>query len=252
MVLFGAWLMIAARENTFGAFLLLIGGTGLLWPIIRRLETQQLTFTHLKSRAARYTGLLVPASLAERIVSGIFLCGLAFFTLKAALDAPDHLMKVKLSCGGGLCPIIFLSLVISNLRNKPGILLTTEGVVWHEALTSPAYVPWQTIVHATTFNNVVGFTSTPCFGLIIKDVNVIEASAGRRQSCAAQFTQSGCHFVYVSENLRYPSEDLATIIKYYLDNPDRRPELSNGVALSRISEILQHIETPSDPAFVCS
>jgi hypothetical protein len=255
MALAGAWQIIVATENffrAFGAFLLLIGGTALLWPRIRLLEGQQLKFTHLKSRAARYTGLLVPASLTERIVFGTILFCSAAFTIGMAPTSTEPMTKLKLWSAGGLCLFILFCLVISNFRNKPGILLTAEGIVWHEALTSPAFIPWPTIFHAMTFNNVVQFTSTPCFGLLIEDVNAIEASPGRRENCALRFAANGCHFVYVSENLRYPSEALATIINYYLDNPERRPELSNGVALSRISEILQRVNTASDSALVFS
>jgi hypothetical protein len=99
------------------------------------------------------------------------------------------------------------------------------------------------MILAGTFNNIVGFTSTPCFGIAVEDVGVIDASARRRENATIRFTQSGYHFVYLSENLLYPSENLAVILNHYIAHPESRAELSSGVAIHRIPRILEHHQT---------
>lgn len=249
----GIWQLLIATDKQsflFGCLLLMIGGAAILWPFLRRLEPHGLRFTHLKSHNSRYTGILVPVSLAERILTGSILLGSAVIVLN--LNTSEHFNQIEAWYAAGLSFFCLFILIATTIQNKPAILLTTEGVVWHQAFTTAAFIPWHAILLATTFNNIVQFTSTPCFGLVLDDLSAIDASPRRRESASMEFAQTGCHFVYVSENLLYPSERLAQLINYYIVHPHRRLEISNGVTISRIPEIVNEtgIQIPRQSAIV--
>src|SRR5688572_6169682 len=103
--------------------------------------------------------------------------------------APEEVNPMELWGGAGLTVQGLVALVLSTLRAKPGILLSAEGIVWHETFQPAAFIPWEALAQAVTFNNVVHYTSTPCFGLLVSDGEAVDMGKGRRESLYYQLAQ---------------------------------------------------------------
>ncbi|HEX7861397.1 MAG TPA: STM3941 family protein [Verrucomicrobiae bacterium] len=232
-----------------GVLFLALAGLSILWPVLRLREKEELRFATLKSGNELHVGILVPVSPANQLILGIGSLVLAGLCLTMALsdDVPSARMKGWL--GFAIFLGAFIVFIITILRNKPGILLTEEGIAWNEYFHGPAFIAWEQITRAEAFLKQERYTKSHAFGLAVRDPNQIRASLGTIGSAKQRFNENGFHFLYEAESILFPPADLQSLVQHYLDNPHRRLALSTGATLDQLPTILavtSQVQTP-DP-----
>jgi hypothetical protein len=226
------------NPRLIGGLFLGLSVLGILWPILRLREKEELKFTRIKSRHHLHEGVLVRVSQAKQIITVLGSILLGAMSLTLALTADSGADRLK----GWIAAVFFIGVFIvfvsSVLRNKPGVLLTAEGIVWNEYFHEPAFIDWNNIKEAAFFRKKEQYAASPAFGLSVRDPNEIRTSARRIKSAIQSYKMTNFHFVYLAESVLISPHDLATVLNHYLQNPHERTDLSNGVAIENIAAIV--------------
>src|SRR5262249_38542938 len=141
-----------SSQRLIGILFLALGTLGVLWPALRLREREELKFARLRSRDHFYEGILVPVSRAYQIVTSIGSLVLAALSLTMAITDKTGDMRAEAWCGFVAFLGIFVVFSTTLARNKPGILLTSDGIVWNEFFHNPAFIEWNNLSRAEAFN----------------------------------------------------------------------------------------------------
>ena len=215
----------------FGAFSLL----GFLWPVLRLREKHGVRFCSLRYAGESVQGMFIPASSVKVYVlligGGVF----AITGLACAIAADSLGDRIK----GAAAFLFYTGFAVLWLRGlrarKPGILLSEQGILWHEALLDPCFVPWEQISVARVYEHREKYSTPPTFGVRMR--NLAHLSAGRRTKArlVENFNRHGWHLYYHAESLLAPLDTVEAAVDYYQQHGAARNELATGIAINRIS-----------------
>ena len=235
------WSHAKSEQTFFGgvaAFFLTISALAAIWPVWRVHERQGVRFARVYSIKQHVDGILIPVSRAKRIillVGAVTLATGSGFMLSNTTDADRGKM--------GLAVVFYTGFAVVwayvAFRRTYGIILTTEGVVWHKILQPPAFLPWDAVAKASPFLKREKYTTALCLGIAVTNVELIETSAKNRSEREGALKTSGWHVEEDAEMLLAPVGIIATAIEFYKANPHLRHELNTGSAVNRFESFAE-------------
>jgi len=195
----------------FGTFSFL----AVLWPLLRLREKHGVRFSSLRFAGEHLQGLWVPASSVKTwlllLSGGVF--GLAGLGLAIAPSTMED--KIK----GGIAFLFYAGFAVlwcrGLLARKPGVLVSENGVLWHEVLLAPCFIRWEQISAARTYQHREKYSTTPTFGLLIQDLSGLNVSHRTKAKLVENFNRHGWHLYYHAESLLAPLETVEAVVGYY-------------------------------------
>ena len=223
IALFGSMALITAMWEIGRNF----QGEGALWRIVKIAGVERNVWFLPASRLQQV--MLVAIMLLIGGVSG------SIFFLKA-----NSFQRWEMGVAGAVALLVAVGLIASTLRQRRGIGLLPEGILWLKD-ANPLLISWEIIeqVASTRVAQDVGHglkTHLPAIGLRIQNnVNsVVELKTGApvgsktRAKWAQSRSETGFDVVYLEEALVLPVHHAQHLIRFFLENPRRRPELKAG------------------------
>ncbi len=225
-------------EHHVGASIsIAIAISGFLWPLLRRGEKMAPKVRTLRFAAGDHTGVFIATS---KIQSGLWfalgtmigICGLG-----AWIWSDDLANRIE-GAAAFVLYVIFASMwLYKTSKSEPGIMLTKEGVLWHEPLLSPLLIPWESITawyiyeHKDTPSSI----SEPSLGVRLTEAELEKMSKSDRHEVKENLGKFEAHLYYQAETLLAPLAALERIGNYYRLHPEAREELTGEAALARLN-----------------
>lgn len=154
---------------------------------------------------------------------------------------------------GGLALAVYVGIagqfIYYNFKQKPGLTLSAEGILWQGFLMPPCFVRWSQIEHAKIYFHQEKYSKSKSFGLALRDLDQLDIGKGMRNKLTEHFKRHGYHLRFSAESLLESLEAVEFAVSYYRQHPERRDELTCGAAFSRImsfeseENLLQNIAT---------
>jgi len=230
------------REDRFALITCgLFSGTlallAVLWPVLRLREKHGVRFCSLRFAGEQIQGVFVPASSVKAwlLLLGGAVFGLAGLGLAIGADTMEH--KVK-----GWIAFLFYSAFATLwcrglLVRKPGILLSQQGILWHEVLLVPCLVPWEQISAARVYQHREKYSTTPTFGLQLQDLGRFSVGHRTKAKLVDNFNRHGWHLYYHAESLLAPLGIVESMVGHYRQHGAARCELATGAALNHFTNL---------------
>jgi len=228
------------RTGLAGSIVFLtIGVGGLMWPILRRRETNGIQTAVVHIFDLHCDALLFAVSRAKQLITilgAMFLC-LGIITM--ILVADDSSTQVK-----GFVALVFYAVVCGmglKLLCGPlkGIYLVPSGIIWNPMFQSPCFIPWSIISEAALFLKKESYVSKPtlCFGLKVSDPFLVQASKLTSKRFRQSRARRGWDLYFFDETIVAPLATVAQAVQYCLQHPEARSEIAAAGFLARIEKI---------------
>lgn len=226
----------------FGSVFALVALLIVLWPILRLREYHGVKFTLLRSRQNSYEGILIPASKAKiriAFIGGVICLLVGVFGLIFATDS-EH------KAHSGIITFVGLVLGVQWFKTgwglQKGLLLAKEGIVWHQPMLSPICIPWQEIAVANACHIREQYGTASAFGILVSNPEKITGDKTALRKLQENYHRLGWHFYYYAEGLLLSTLTIQSAITFYLVYPEKRNELANGAAVTRIEQFDREVE----------
>ncbi len=226
-------------KSTFlvtAGFFFTISLLSLLWPILRTQEQQGAQYISAPSQRIPLRGTLFPVSKVKLLlgVIGSSICAVVALWCLLFDDNSEHRVK------SGIAVIAFIWLLCLFLRSviqrRPGILLSTDGVLWHDYMMDGCFVPWAEITKANSYIHRAKYNNAPSFGLKVNNLDTLNISSSCRKKMNENFRLHGWHLYYHAESLLLPLAAIELAVAFYWHHPEARWELGSGAEIERITK----------------
>ncbi len=222
-----------------GAFFGVISLLAFLWPVFRIRERQGIEQFITPTRRVPCRGVLIPISRVKIVIGllGGSICGIGALLCALFADEPKNRIEGALAFAG------YLGLLITFLwqasKRRPGILLTSQGIVWSDYLYSTRLVRWDEITACKTYLHQGEYNKSPSLGVQFYHLERLELSAGTKRKLTNNFRRWGWHCYFHAESLLVPISDVEQMINFYRHNADARSEFVNGSIRSRFASVVE-------------
>jgi hypothetical protein len=215
----------------------MMGVATFLWPFLRLREKMAARVTTLRSTAGDRKGLFIPTSKVQSRMTIALGTMVGVGGLLALIWSDD----LKLRLAGA---VVFISSSMVGCfwlyrmsKNEPGILLTKEGVLWHEPLLLPRLIPWESITawYIYDHQDLPWSFPEPSLKVRLTETELEKMSKSDRHEVKENFRKFEAHLYYQSETLLAPLAALEKIGNYYRQHPEAREELMGEAALARLN-----------------
>lgn len=225
--------VLIAASVVFFAF----GAGGLVWPFLRSREAASLQTEFVHAFDMHCEGVLFPASRAKEVLTlaGSFLLSAGTLAMVVLADTLEHRVK------GGVAFVFFACVFILSLKfcfaGRKGVLFVPSGIIWHEMMKPPCFMPWDSVARAALFLKPQKYVSKPAlaFGIDVRELTSVTTPKWNCRLIARAKRHHGWHFHFLAETIIVALPMLAGAVQYYLLTPKARGEIGSATSIAKIS-----------------